>query len=119
MANDPGTPKKLVVVAGVHHISWDTARAGPFKHVGSLMGTVDVVVVVAVIHHIPWAAVRPARENIWAASWAGRSGPNRTHLSWAAACPGPSKFQRIGRGPAQPIIFSNFHSPARPDPSHF
>ena len=56
--NDPGTPQKVVVAAVVHHISWATARAGPSKQVGGLMGTVDVVVVVAVVHHISWAAVR-------------------------------------------------------------
>ena len=56
--NDPGTPKKVVVVAVVYHISWATARAGPSKLVGGLMGTVDVVVVIAVIHHISWAAGR-------------------------------------------------------------
>ena len=58
--NDPGTPKKVVVVAVVHNISWATARAGPSKHVGGLMGTVGVVVVVvvAVVHHISWAVVR-------------------------------------------------------------
>ena len=63
--NDPGTPKQVVVVAVVHHISWATARAGRSKHVGGLMGTVDfvvlvgvVVVVLAVVHHISWAAVR-------------------------------------------------------------
>ena len=55
--NDPAPPKKLVVVAVVHHISWATARAGPPKHVGGLMGTVDVVLVVAVVL-ISWAAVR-------------------------------------------------------------
>ena len=44
--HDPGTPEKVVVVAVVHHISWATARAGPSKHVGGLMGTVDVIVVV-------------------------------------------------------------------------
>ena len=54
--NDPGTPKKVAVVTVVHHISWATARVGPSKHVGGLMGTVDVVV--AVVHHISWAAVR-------------------------------------------------------------
>ena len=43
--NDPGTPEKVVVVAVVHHISWTKARAGPSKHVGGLMGTVDVTVV--------------------------------------------------------------------------
>ena len=43
--NDPGTPEKIVVVAAVHHISWATARAGPSKHVGGLIGTVDVIVV--------------------------------------------------------------------------
>ena len=56
--NDPGTPKKVAVVAVVHYISWATVRAGPSKHVGGLMGTVDVVVVVAGVHHISWAAVR-------------------------------------------------------------
>ena len=55
--DDPGTPEKVAVVAVVHHISWATARAGPSKHVGGLMGTVDVVVV-AIVHHISWAAVR-------------------------------------------------------------
>ena len=62
--NDSRTPKILVVVAVVHHISWATARAGPSKHVGGLMGKVDVVVVVvvvvvvAVVHPISWAEVR-------------------------------------------------------------
>ena len=55
--NDPGTPKKVAVVAVVHYISWATVRAGPSKHVGGLMGTVDVVVV-ATVHHTSWAAVR-------------------------------------------------------------
>ena len=55
--NNPGTPQK-VVVAVVPHISWATARTGPSKHVGGLMGTVDGVAVVAVVHHISWAAVR-------------------------------------------------------------
>ena len=41
-------PNIVVVVAVVHHISWATARAGLSKHVGGLMGTVDVVVVVVV-----------------------------------------------------------------------
>ena len=60
--NDPGTPKQVVVVSVVHHISWATARAGPSKHVGGLMGTVDVVVVVvAVILHISWSAVPAGR----------------------------------------------------------
>ena len=61
--NDPAAPKTLVVVVVVHHISWATARAGPSKHVGGLMGTVDAVVVVvvvvaAVVHHISWASVQ-------------------------------------------------------------
>ena len=57
--NDPGTPKKVLVVAVVHHISWATARAGPSKHVGGLMGTVDVVeVAVAVVYHTSCAAGR-------------------------------------------------------------
>ena len=47
-----------VVVSVVNHISSATAQAGPSKHVGGLMGTVDVAVVVAVVHHISWAAVR-------------------------------------------------------------
>ena len=55
--NDPGTPEQVVAVAEIHHISWATARAGPSKHVGGLMGTVDVVVVVAIVH-MPSAAVR-------------------------------------------------------------
>ena len=55
--NDRGTPTKVVVVAVVHQYYWATARAGPSKHVGGLMGTVDVVVVVAIVH-MPSAAVR-------------------------------------------------------------
>ena len=43
--NDPSTPKKVVAVAAVHHISWATARAGPSKRVGGLMGMVEVIVV--------------------------------------------------------------------------
>ena len=39
------TPGKVVVVAVVHHMSRATPRPGPSKHVGGLMGTVDVVVV--------------------------------------------------------------------------
>ena len=43
--NGPSTPEKVVVVTVVHRISWAMARAGPSKHVGRLMGTVDVIVV--------------------------------------------------------------------------
>ena len=39
MDNDPATPKKVVVVAIVHHMPWATAWAGPSKHVGGNMGT--------------------------------------------------------------------------------
>ena len=46
------------MVAVVHHISWAAALTGPSKHVGGLIGTVDVVVVVAVVHHISLATVR-------------------------------------------------------------
>ena len=56
--NDPGPPKKIVVVKVVHYISWAKARADPSPHVGCLMGTVDVVVVVAIVHHISRAVVR-------------------------------------------------------------
>ena len=44
--------------------------------------------------------------------WAGWAGPGQPDR------PGPSNFQRMGRGPAQPITFSKFHGPARPGPSH-
>ena len=93
--NDPGTPEKVVVIAIVHHISWATARAGPPKHIGGLMGTVDVAVA-AVVHHISWATIRAGPSNTWAASWAGRCGPYRAHISWAAAQPGPSNFEMMG-----------------------
>ena len=56
--NDPATHKTVVVGAVVNHISWATARAGPSKRVGGLMGTVDVVLVAAAVYHISWAAVR-------------------------------------------------------------
>ena len=38
--------------------------------------------------------------------------------SWAAARPGPSNCQRMGRGPAQPIAFLKFTARARPGPAH-
>ena len=36
----------------------------------------------------------------WATSWAGQGGPNKAHTSWAAAPPGPSNFESMGRDPA-------------------
>ena len=49
-----------------------------------------------------------------------RPGPaHQFFRGWAAARPGPSKFQRMGRGPTQPVTFSNFHGWARPGPSIF
>ena len=64
----------------------------------------------------------PARENTWAASWAGVSGPRKCpHIEgrgaarpirlrlWAAVHPGPSIFQVMGRecdGPAH-LLFHN------------
>ena len=132
--NDPGTPKKVAVVAVVHHISWATTRASPSKHVGGLMGKVDVVVVVAVVHHISWAAVRAGplkhMDRLMGrverpmlsepTSHGPRPGPaHQISRGWAAARPGPSKFQRMGHGPARPITFSIFHGPARPGPSIF
>ena len=46
-------------------------------------------------------------------------GPSR-HMfrGWAAARPGPSKFERMGRGPAQPITFLKNLGPNRPVPHH-
>ena len=44
----------------------------PVKHVGGLMGTVNVVAVVALIHHISWAAV-----------WAGPSNQMGRLIGWA------------------------------------
>ena len=110
-------PKKVVVVAVLDHISWATARVGPSKYVGGLMGTVDVVVLMAVVHHISWAAVRAGpSEHIWAASWAGRRGPHGACISWAAAWPSPPIFERMGRGPARSINFSG--DGPRPSPAH-
>ena len=48
-------------------------------------------------------------------SWAGSGGPAHQLFclcDWPR--PGSSIFQRIGRGPAQPIAFSKNHGPARP-----
>ena len=48
-----------------------------------------------------------------------RPGPaHQIFRGWAAARPSSSKFQRMGRGPTQPITFPNFHGPARPGPSN-
>ena len=73
-----------------------TARAGPSKHVGGLMGTVDVVVAVAVVHH----------------AWPGPSIFGRMGRGPARAI----KFQRMGPGPARPIKTSEDRP--RPDPAH-
>ena len=48
----------------------------------------------------------------------GRSPAHQILIWWAAARSGPSIFQRMGRGPAQPITFSKIYGPARPGPSH-
>ena len=87
--NDPGTPKNVVVVAVVPGISWVTARAGPSKHVGGLIGTMDVVVIEVVVHHISWAAVR--------------TGPtkHKGRLMGRAERPIQSPHP-MGRGPARP-----------------
>ena len=141
--NGPSTPNKLVVVPVVHHISWATARAGPFKHVGGLLGPVDVLVIVAEVHHISRAAVRagPSKHTGFVMCRAERPmknlhlmghGPARPikfredgprpgpahHICrrWAAARPDPSKFQWTGRDPTQPINVSFFT--ARPGPAH-
>ena len=103
------------------------ARAGLSKHVGGLMGTVDVVVVVAVVHHTSLVAVRagpskhmgrlmgrterpiesphlmgrgPARPTKFRED-GPRPGPAHQILrGWAAARPGPSNFQKSRPGPA-------------------
>ena len=47
----------------------------------------------------------------------GWAGPTHKNLIWwAAARPGPSKFQRMGRGPARSINFSE--DGPRPGPAH-
>lgn len=46
------------------------------------------------------------------------AGPIRCFfMRWAAARPGTSIFQIMGRGLAQPIALSNLHGPARPGPT--
>ena len=113
-------PKKVVVVALVHHISSVTIRAGPSKLVGGLVGTVDVVVDVldAALHHnIHRQQSRPARQKTrLAASLARRSGPYSAHISWAAARPGPSNVPMMGRGSARPNTVSE--DGPRPGPGH-
>ena len=51
-----------------------------------------------------------------------RLGPaHQFFRGWAAARPGPSKFQRMGRGPTQSITFSFLHGPGitvRLGPAH-
>ena len=52
-----------------------------------------------------------------AQGWAGPGRPAHPIIIWwAAARPGPSNFQRIGRGPARPIKFSEDGPP--PGPAH-
>ena len=52
------------------------------------------------------------RQPAAAAAAAARSAAT-AQISWAAARPGPSTLQRMGRGPTQPIAFSIFQGPAR------
>ena len=119
--NDPGTPKQVVVVAVVNHISLATTRAGPSNLVGGLMGTVDVVLIVAVavIHHISWAAVRAGRSKHMGRlmGWAGRPIWSPHLMSRGPAR--PIKFREDGprTGPAHQNL--NSLGPARPSPSHF
>ena len=78
-------------------------RAGPPKHVGGIMGMVDVVVVVAVVHHISWAAVRV--------------GPSKHVVRLMGRAERPIQSPHLmGRGPARPIKFRE-HEP-RPGPAH-
>ena len=114
--NDPGTPEQVVAVAAVHHISWATARAGPSKHVGGLIGTVNVRVVAVIYTGSHGQRSGPACQYTWSASRAGRSGPYRDHISWAAARPIPSHFHSFTAwpGPADEI-FKSLGS-ARPGP---
>ena len=90
--NDPATHKTVVVGAVVNHISWATARAGPSKRVGGLMGTVDVVLVAAAVYHISWAAVRagPSR-------YMGRRTGRAERPMWSP--------RLMGHCPAQPIQY--------------
>ena len=81
------------------------------------MGGVDVVLEVVVVHHMLRDAARVGPS--WAASWAGRSGPCRAHIPWAAGRPGPSNFYLVGPGPARPIIFFKIVGQVRPGPSQF
>ena len=103
----------MVFVAVVHHISWAMARAGPSKHVGGLMGTVDVVVVVAssTPHLMGSGPGRPVKTHgpphgpggaahIEPKSHGPRPGPvHQISRGWAAARPGPSIFQKSRSGP--------------------
>ena len=57
-------------------------------------------------------------QNTWAASWAGRSVPYRSHLLLPAARPGPSNFEWMSRSPARPIKISE-DGPRLDPTSHF
>ena len=71
-----------------------------------LLGTVDVVEVGALaVHHISMVAVPVGPSKQMGPSWAGRCGRYTVHISWGAARPGPSNFERMSRGPAHSIIF--------------
>ena len=135
--NDPRTPNEAVLVAVGHQSSWATPGQ---KHVGGLMGTVDVVVAVAVVHHMMGSGPgRPVNTHgrphgpggaahTEPTSHGPRPGPaHQISRGSAAARPGPSVFQRIGRGPAQRIASSKISRPgpsdlsrvsARPGPAH-
>ena len=119
----PGTPKKVVVVAVIHHISWATARASPSKHVGGLMGTVGVVVVVSAVHHTSWAAVRAGpSKHIPGTSSRPPHGPGgAAHIEPTFYGPRPGLAHQISEdGPRPGPAHQNFRgwTVARPSPSH-
>ena len=70
------------------------------------------IIAAATVHTFHGSRPGSAWENSWAASWARQSCPYKVHISWAAARPGSSNFESMGRGPARPINFS--HDAPRP-----
>ena len=83
--NDPGTPKKVVVV---HDMGRGPGR--PVKTRSGLMVTADVVVAVAGVHHISWVAVRAGPSKHMGRLMGRASGPYRAHISWPG--PGPAQI---------------------------
>lgn len=103
----------VILVVGIHYISWGATRAGPLKHVGRLIGRmVRSMKNPRLMGHGPARPIKfldhgPRPDPVYQIiiSWAATGHSHHFFRARATARPGPS-------------IFSNFDGPARLSPLH-